>query len=98
MAKDAVEAAPNVYRVLFENERVRLLEARLRPGDSSAMHAHPDYLVYGLVDGTVTFTSSSGESAEVELKAGQTMWREAEEHAATNLGPPDVVALLFELK
>ena len=29
MAKDAAEAAPNVYTVLFENDRVRLLEARV---------------------------------------------------------------------
>ena len=48
MVKDAAEAAPNVYTVVFENERVRLLEARVKPGDSSAMHAHPNYLVYGL--------------------------------------------------
>ena len=33
MAKDAAEAAPNVYTVLFENERVRLLEARVKPGE-----------------------------------------------------------------
>ncbi len=62
------------------------------------MHAHPDYLVYGVRDSEVTFTSPSGQSAEVELKAGQTMWREAEEHSAENLGTTDVVALLFELK
>jgi beta-alanine degradation protein BauB len=35
MAADPVEVAPNVYSTLFENERVRLLEARLAPGDSS---------------------------------------------------------------
>ena len=98
MVQDAAAAAPNVYTVLFENERVRLLEARVKPGDSSLMHSHPDYLVYGLGDGKVTFTSASGDSADVELKTGQTMWREAEEHAAKNLGSTDVVALLFELK
>ena len=46
----------------------------------------------------VTFTASSGESAGVELKAGEAMWRAAEEHAAANRGTADVVALLFELK
>jgi len=98
MAKDAVEAAPNVYTVLFENERVRLLQARVRPGDSSAMHSHPNYLVYSLGDSKVTFTEASGQSVDVELKDGQPMWREAEEHAAKNNGSTDVVALLFELK
>jgi hypothetical protein len=98
MAEDAVAAAPNVYRVLFENERVRLLEARLRPGDSSAPHAHPNYVVYSLSDGKVTFNEPSGASVEVELQAGVAMWREAEEHSASNRGTAEVVALLFELK
>jgi len=40
---DPAEVAPNVYGVLFENDRVRLLEVRLRPGDGSARHSHPDY-------------------------------------------------------
>jgi len=48
MAADPVQVASNVYTTLFENERVRLLEARLAPGDSSAMYGHPDYVVYSL--------------------------------------------------
>jgi len=98
MATDAATAAPNVYRVLFENERVRLLEARVKPGESSAPHTHPNYLVYTLQGGRVTFTSGSGESADVPLEAGQAMWRDAEEHSATNQGSSDIVALLVELK
>src|SRR5437764_5274986 len=95
MATDAATAAPNVYRVLFENERVRLLEARVKPGDSSTLHAHPNYPIYTLEDGKVTFTSASGDTVDVDLKAGQTMWREAEEHAAKKPGSTEVVALLF---
>ena len=98
MANDAVEAAPNVYTVLFENERVRPLEARVRPGDSSPLHSHPDGLVYVVSGGKVTFTSSSGERAELELKTGQTRWREAEEHATTSRDSTDVVVLLIEPK
>jgi quercetin dioxygenase-like cupin family protein len=98
MAEDAATVAPNVYTVLFENERVRLLEARLKPGDSSALHSHPDYLVYNLEDGRVKFSGPSGEGEEVELKAGDVMWREAEEHSAEGVGSTDVHALLFELK
>ena len=98
MAQDPVQVAPNVYSVAFENDRVRLLKARTKPGESSAMHSHPDYLVYGLGDGTVKFTSPSGETAEVEIKAGDVMWREAEEHSAENVGTTDVHVLLFELK
>lgn len=98
MAQDPVQVAPDVYRVLFENDRVRLLEVHEEPGAGSAMHSHPDYLVYGLGDGTVKFTSPSGETAEVEIKAGDTMWREAEEHSTESVGTTDIRVLLFELK
>ncbi len=98
MAGDAVQVAPHVYSVLFENERVRLLEVRLKPGESSAMHSHPAYVIYGLGDGKVKFNSPSGESAEVDLKAGEVMWREPEEHAVDNLGSTEAHALLFELR
>ena len=98
MAGDAVQVAPHVYKVLFENERVRLLEVRLKAGESSAMHSHPAYVIYGLSEGTVKFNSPSGESADVPVKAGDVMWREPEDHAVDNVGSTDVGALIFELK
>ena len=98
MAQDAAKVAPHVYKVLFENDRVRLLEVRMKPGDESAQHSHPNYLVYALEGGTVKLTPASGDSAAVEIQAGDTMWREAEEHSALNIGTTDLVALFVELK
>jgi beta-alanine degradation protein BauB len=98
MANDAAQVAPHVYKVLFENDRVRLLEVRMKPGDESAMHSHPDYLLYTLEGGTVKLTAASGESADVEISTGDTMWREAEEHSALNSGSTELVALFVELK
>jgi len=98
MAEDAARVAPHVYKVLFENERARMLEVRMQPGDSSAMHSHPDYLVYMLSGGKVRFTTPSGETAEVELAAGTAMWREAEEHATDNIGGTAIHGLFFEPK
>ncbi len=98
MAEDAVKVAPHVYKVLFENERARVLEVNMQPGDSSDMHSHPDYLVHLLSSGKVRFTSPSGETAELELPAGASMWREAEEHSTENVGDTAVHALFFEPK
>jgi quercetin dioxygenase-like cupin family protein len=95
---EAILAAPDVYRVVFENERVRLLEVRMAPGASSQLHSHPDYLVYNLSDGKVSFTSSEGEGMQLDLKAGEAMWRPAEEHAAENVGSQELRALLVEMK
>jgi beta-alanine degradation protein BauB len=98
MAADPVQVASNVYTTVFENERVRLLEARIAPGDSSAMHGHPDYVAFNLNEGKVRFSSPSGESEEVELPAGAALWRDAEEHSTENIGTTEVRSLLFELK
>ena len=98
MAEDATKVAPHVYKVLFENERARVLEVSMEPGDSSEMHSHPDYLVYMLADGKVKFTMPSGETAEVEVTAGTPMWREAEEHSTENVGSTAIHGLFFEPK
>ena len=98
MAEDAAKVAPHVYRVVFENERARVLDVRMKPGESTSIHSHPDYVVYLLSGGKVRFTSPSGESAEVELPAGASMWRKAEEHATENIGTTAVHALFFEPK
>ncbi len=98
MAQEAAQVAPHVYKVLFENERVRLLDVRMKPGDESAQHSHPDYLSYALEGGKVKLTDASGQSAEVEIQAGDTMWRETEEHSALNVGTTELHALFVELK
>jgi hypothetical protein len=37
---DAVIAAPKYHKLLFENERVRLLEVRIPPGEITPVHTH----------------------------------------------------------
>jgi hypothetical protein len=94
---DAVQVAPDVYRVVFENDRVRVLDVQMRPGAKSAMHAHPDYVVYLLGPAKVKFTAADGSSAEAEFPAGA-VWRDAEEHAVENISWADLRAVFVELK
>ena len=37
---DALVAAPQHHRLLFENERVRVLDTRIAPGDTVPLHTH----------------------------------------------------------
>jgi hypothetical protein len=39
---------PDHYKVVFENERVRVLEYSDQPGDSTTPHEHPDSVMYTL--------------------------------------------------
>ena len=98
MAADAVQVAPDNYRTLLENDRVRLLESRLRPGDKTAMHSHPDLLAYPLSAGKVRFVLDNGESFELELTAGEPVFVEAQSHTTENIGAAEMRVLLVELK
>jgi quercetin dioxygenase-like cupin family protein len=98
MAQDAVKVAPNVYKVLLENEQVRVLDVMAKPGEKIAMHSHPAYAVYMLSPGKVRFTLPDGKTMEAELKAGSASWHEAESHAAENVGTTEIRAVVVELK
>lgn len=98
MAEHATKVAPHVYKVLFENEHVRLLEVKMQPGDHTEMHSHPENLVYALSSARVKFTVPSGEVAELELPAGASMWMDATEHETDNVGDTAIHALMFEPK
>ena len=37
---DALQAAPDQHRVLFENELVRVLDTRIPPGETTPVHTH----------------------------------------------------------
>ena len=98
MAEDATRVAPHVYKVLFENERMRFLEVSMQPGDQTELHSHPGYFAYFLSGGTAKFTTPSGETEEIDVPTGASMWRDAEEHSAENVGETAIRALFFEPK
>jgi hypothetical protein len=54
-ALDAVVAAPKHHRVLFENDRLRVLEVTLEPDDEEPVHHHrwPSVFVFDQVEGPV---------------------------------------------
>ena len=74
---DAVVVAPDVYAVLFENDRVRVLNVTGVPGGTSPMHSHPDSVMHALTNGNLTITSQDGESQTVEIPSGATFWNAA---------------------
>ena len=39
---DPVETNPDLYHVVLENDRVRVLEYLDHPGDATTPHSHPD--------------------------------------------------------
>ncbi len=96
---DVLEAAASAYSLLMENERVRVLDIRLKPGEKAPMHNHPrDHVVYVMNDAKLRLTFPDGKSGDFDLKAGQTIWLEAGSHATENIGTSDGHNLVVELK
>ena len=98
MPGDAVTVAPHVYKVLLENDRVRILEIKIEPGGSSEMHSHPDLAAYAVTDCTWELTSEDGETVTAEIPAGGVLYQEATSHAAKDVGASGSLAIAIELK
>ncbi len=98
MAQDAVSAAPDKYKVLFENDRVRILETRYGPGQSSNMHSHPDLVAVALTPASGRFTLPNGQTVDIEFQEGEAMFLEGQDHAVENTGTAELRVILVELK
>jgi hypothetical protein len=96
-SNDPAITDPDLYRVIFENERVRVLEYRDRPGDRTHPHAHPDTVMYTLTSFSRRL-SAEGRQVDVQLPAGQVRWLSAQEHAGENVGDTETHSIFIELK
>jgi quercetin dioxygenase-like cupin family protein len=98
-AQDPVKVAPKNFKVLLENDHVRVLDFHSKAGEKIPMHSHPGYVAYSIVgSGKTTFTFPDGKTTEVPARAGQATWRDAETHATEYAGQGETHVVLVELK
>lgn len=95
---DPAVVAGDVYKLVMENDKVRVFDVRFKPGQKAVMHGHPDHVVYVLLDGTLKLSFPDGQSQEVPIKAGQAFFMDAGPHETTNLGTTEAHNLVIELK
>ncbi|WP_328294103.1 hypothetical protein OG218_15410 [Kineococcus sp. NBC_00420] len=94
---DPVDTNPGSYAVVFENDRVRVLEYRDVPGHRSVPHEHPDSVM-------VTLSSfrrrliAGDRQVDVELPSGAVRWLGAQGHSGENTGDTETHCLFVELK
>src|SRR5438876_8320326 len=75
-AQDPVKTSPQYYKVLLENDQVRVLEYRLKASEKEPMHSHPTGVVYVLSGVKLKFTYPDGRTEERAAATGETIWRE----------------------
>ncbi len=95
---DAVSVDTDVYGVMIENDRVRVLEIRTKPGQGSPLHSHPDMVLYAVTACDWRLGSESGEPVDVHISAGESMFLEAVTHTALDIGQAGSHAIAVELK
>jgi len=98
LAADPTEVAPDMYKLQYENDRVRVLQVIFKPGQSIPEHSHPDHFVYVVEGGNLKITKSDGTVTDAVLKVGDIVWINAEAHSAVNTGSTVVRLLVTELK
>lgn len=94
---DPTATDPELYRVVFENDRVRVLEYRDRPGQGTSTHSHPDSVMVTLSSFSRRLNHGDRE-VDVELEAGQARWLDAQDHSGTNIGRSESHTIFVELK
>src|SRR5215210_7695862 len=94
---DPVASNPDHYKVIFENDRVRVLEYTDEPGDHTTPHQHPDSVMYTLSTFRRRLVAGDAQR-EVELSAGTVGWLPAQEHHGENIGDTPTHVIFVELK
>ena len=97
MAADPVCTDPDKYQVIFENDRVRVLEYRDLPGGKTLPHQHPDSVMYTLSAFRRRLHVGQGVR-DVVMEPGRAYWLPAQTHAGENTGSTPTHVLFVELK
>ncbi|HMK29788.1 MAG TPA: cupin domain-containing protein [Terriglobales bacterium] len=100
LAQDVMSVAggPETHKVILDNDRVRVLDVRIQPGQKIAMHSHPVNTVYFVNDSKLKVTLPDGKTAVREGKAGTAVWNDATTHAVENVGTSELHLVQTEMK
>lgn len=101
LAQDAVTADPRSFRVVLENDRVRVLEYRSGPGlgvCGQGMHYHPDRVTVSLTGAKVRIANADGRTVVRDIPPGHVFFAPAETHATENIGGAGARTYIVELK
>ena len=99
IAQDVMKVVPEHYQVVFENDRVRVVQNTLKPGESDPIHTHPAGWYYVTSPSSLKLSFTDGNRTVWQQKPGESGWIEAEPpHTAENVGKAEMQFVLVEVK
>jgi hypothetical protein len=90
-----------VYRVAFENDKVRVLEYHSgleKDVCGFGMHTHPGHVYIMLTDAKLRTVTPDGKEVFENAKAGDIGWEPEEQHICENIMGNKVAACVIEIK
>ena len=90
-------AASEIAKVLFENDKVKVVQLKWKTGAKIPMHSHPNYVAYAVTSMRYKSKSTDGKVQNRTMKKGEVAWFAPESHAIDSMGPAGQ-ALIIELK
>ncbi len=99
-APPAHVASPEIYKVLFETDLMRVVLATWQPGERDEWHSHPPTSVYYVTDCHARVFLSDGSQLEVKRKAKTGRGRDEpiKSHSFQNIGDSVCQMAFTELK
>ena len=97
-AQDPVQSDGDKYKVLKENDRVRVLEYRDQPGEKTHSHRHPAFVLYALSPFKRKLTLPGGKTLMREFKVGDVLYSDEQTHIGENVGATPTHVIMVELK
>lgn len=92
------KAAPEVYKHLFENNFVRILNVHLKPGACTPLHKHFRRLVYAIKGSRIKAVDDKGKKQKFRFKDNHWYVLPAMTHAPKNVDKKAAHYLSIEFK
>ena len=92
-------ASPDIYKVIAEDDKYRVIAATWKPGQRDNLHSHGSVVAaYNLTECTVRIHTQDGKSTKFSRKSGQALVSPPQTHSIENVGRKDCKIVLFEPK
>jgi hypothetical protein len=97
-AQETKQKAPPPAPALFENERVRVVETRIKPGEKNEMKMRSDRVNVSIKAAKVRVHYPDGKKEDFDLKAGGVRFNKAGTSSTENIGKTETHTVIVTLK